>query len=158
MKIALYVGKHTGLPWNVRVSGWLIRLAQKGALDNVSHVEAILTEYPDGTVDIGSSVAMDGGVRVKRTTLNPAEWRIVDVPEWDAVLARKWFEQHAGEPYDWRGAIASMLPGHRKSGRWFCNEAVGASVGVIEPHTFTPCTFAALCLTFGREVSHPDAL
>jgi hypothetical protein len=157
MRIALYTGKHAGSPWNVRLGGWIIRLAQKGALGNVSHVEAILTEYPDGSVDIASSVAMDGGVRIKRTTLVPAEWRIVDVPEWDAAKSRAWFMAHAGEPYDWLGAIATMLPGHSHKNHWFCDGSVGASVGVIEPQTFTPATFAALCLTFGREVTH-DAL
>lgn len=147
MKVALYIGAHAGAPWTVRAGGWITRLAQKGSLGDVSHVEAILSEYPDGSADIASAVLSDGGVRIKRATLAPGEWRIVDVPHWDAAGARDWFEQHTGEPYDWRGALATMLPGHDSTG-WFCNEAVGASVGVTEPQTFTPATFAAMCLTF----------
>jgi hypothetical protein len=157
LKVALYIGAHKGAPWNVRLACWLIRFVQKGALGNVTHVEAILAEHADGSVDIASSVALEGGVRIKRCVLDPAQWRVVDVPEWDAAKARAWFEQHAGEPYDWRGAFATLLPGHDSRG-WFCNEAVGASVGLVEPHTFTPSTFAAVCLTFGREVFFTDAL
>lgn len=149
MKVALFTGTHAGAAWTVRLACWLIRFAQKGALGNVSHVEAILAQYPDGSVDLASSVALEGGVRIKRAVLDPTQWRIVDVPQWDAAKARAWFDAHAGEPYDWRGAFAAIMPGHRKSGEWFCNEAVGASVGVVEPQTFTPATFAALCLTLG---------
>lgn len=152
MRVALYVGTHAGSAWYIRAAAWLVRVAQKGSLDRVVHVEAILAEHADGSVDIASSVYAEGGVRIRRAVLNPAEWRVVDVPGWDATKARAWFEQHAGEPYDWRGALATVLPGHDATG-WFCNEAVGASVAVPEPQTFTPSTFAALCLAFGRDLA-----
>lgn len=55
---------------------------------------------------------------------------------WDDGAAWRWFHPHAGAPYDSRGAVATVLPGGHGSGEWFCNEAVGAAVGLRAPeHT-----------------------
>jgi hypothetical protein len=152
MKVALYVGNHAKDALYVRLGWWLTRLVQKGEFGRVTHCEAILGGDCNSAT-IASSSLRDGGVRVKRgVQLDAASWRIVDVPQWDAGMAALWFVQHDGEPYDWRGALATLLPGHAGRG-WFCDEAIGASAGLRTPQVFTPSQFAAICFTFGRDVT-----
>jgi hypothetical protein len=146
VKIALFIGNHTKDTPSVRLGWWLTRLVQKGDYRNVTHVEAILAEHEDGSVTIGSASLRDGGVRMKKCHLNPEHWDIVDVPQWDAEKANQWFIEHDGEPYDWRGAFASCMPfSWGEWDEWFCNGAVGASVGLKCPEIFGPSQFAAIC-------------
>ena len=102
---------------------------------------------------IASSSLRDGGVRRKTAILDPLSWQIIDVPQWDEVTSDAWFIKHTGDKYDWRGALSTVLPGSAKEGEWFCNEAVGASVGLLAPETFDPATFAAIVLTLGTDVT-----
>lgn len=147
MKVALYVGDHSGDDWIVRASVLVIRRVQRGPHRNVTHVEAIHAEHDDGTTTIASSSLRDGGVRTKRVQLNPDHWLIVDVPQWDVEQSIAWFALHDGLPYDWRGAVATVLPGAGRSNEWFCNEAVGASIGLRSPETFGPHQFAAIAFS-----------
>lgn len=146
MKLALYTSTHK-LDGPMARLGWaLIRLVQEGKYADVTHVEAILEEHENGEVTIASASVRDGGVRMKRTTLNPGHWIIVDVPQWDAEKARQWFIEHDGELYDIRGAFASAMPIQwSQKGRWFCNQAVGAAVGLECPEIFGPAQFAVIC-------------
>lgn len=154
MKAALYIGDHKKDAFIVRLGWAATRLVQKGEYANVTHVEAILTEHDDGSVDIGSASIRDGGVRVKKTYLNPNHWMIVDVPKFSVTKARKWFADHAGEKYDSRGAFASAFPIQWKQhNKWFCNESVGASVGMKSPEIFGPSQFAAVAMSFGTDVT-----
>lgn len=154
MKVALYIGDHKKDTLSVRIGWAATRLVQKGEFANVTHVEAILAEHDDGSVDIGSSSIRDGGVRVKTVKLNPEHWLIVDVPKWSVVKARKWFAEHCGEKYDSRGAFASAFPIQwKQKDRWFCNESVGASAGMKSPEIFGPSQFAAAVLTWGTNVT-----
>lgn len=146
MKIALYIGNHDKDSWTVRLGWWLTRLVQKGSYSNVTHVEAILKEWDDGSVTIASASLRDGGVRMKRCILTPGHWDIVDVPRWDVERAEQWFVEHDGEPYDWRGAFATCMPfSWDEYKQWFCNGAVGAAVGLECPEIFGPSQFAAIC-------------
>lgn len=146
MKVALFIGDHTKDTPGVRLGWWLTRLVQKGKYSNVTHVEAILKEWDDGSVTIASSSLRDGGIRMKRCVLTPGHWDIVDVPRWDSEVAEQWFIDHEGEPYDWRGAFATCVPVQwKQKNEWFCNEAVGASVGMNSPEIFGPSQFAAIC-------------
>lgn len=154
MLVALFIGDHSQDALNVRLGCWLTRQVQKGKYGVVTHCEAILHAYPGGIADIASSSVRDGGVRIKeREQLDPANWWIVDVPQWDVEQARAWFAANLGAPYDWRGAWAAVMPGHHRDGEFFCNEAVGYSVGLLEAFTFTPSQFAAICFTLGRDVT-----
>lgn len=154
MLVALYIGDHASDSLAVRAGWAATRLVQKGRFGRVTHCEAILYHYGGGIADIASSSVRDGGVRIKvGQQLDPAHWQIVDVAQWQSDAAQDWFFEHAGAPYDWRGAWATVMPGHHRSGEYFCNEAVGASVDLQEPHTFTPAQFAAVCFTLGREVT-----
>jgi hypothetical protein len=153
MKVALFVGSHAGDTLAVRTGWWLTRLAQKGKYGIVTHCEAIHAEHSDGTVTIASASLRDGGVRPKRTALTPGNWIIADVPVWEVDRSIDWFAVHDGELYDWRGALATVLPGAGVWNRWFCNEAVGASLGLEAPEIFGPHQFAAMALTLGTDVT-----
>jgi len=153
MKVALFVGRHDKDTLPVRLGWAATRWVQKGQLGIVTHCESIHCEYIDGSVDIASSSLRDGGVRTKNVMLTPDNWRIVDVTTWDVDQSREWFRLHDGELYDLRGALATILPGKGVWNRKFCNQAVGASVGLRCPETFSPSQFAAICLTFGVDVT-----
>lgn len=154
MKIAHFVGNHAADTLAVRLGWWITRLVQRGHYKAVTHCEAILAEHADGTVTIASASVRDGGVRTKRNVrLNPAHWLIVDVPQWDVQKSIDWFAFNDCLPYDWRGAVATVLLFDHDQNGWFCNEAVGASGGLIDPQTFTPAQFAAICLTLGQDVT-----
>lgn len=154
MKIAAFIGDHAKDDALTRI-GWAgTRIVQKGSFQRVTHVEAILEEHAYGLVTIGSASLRDGGVRVKTVKLNPDHWIIIDVPSWDAQQSQRWFADHAGEAYDWRGAFVTWLPATwNKLKEWFCNDAVGASGGMVDPHIFGPAQFASICLSFGRDVT-----
>jgi len=142
-----YIGNHKGGGLRRRAGRELIRLGQwPYTFRRVTHTEMLL----DGTwdqADIASSSLMDGGVRIKPAVrLNPAHWIAVDVPTWDARQSAAWFFAHLGEAYDTRGAIGSVLYGIGSNDGWFCNEACGASVGLIDPQTMPPAGFIALAL------------
>lgn len=154
MKIACYIGAHAKDDLLTRI-GWAVtRFVQKGSFRRVTHVEAILEEHPDGKVTIGSASLRDEGVRVKTAQLDPMHWIIIDVPAWDVAKSQLWFAEHAGEAYDWRGAFVTWLPATwDREDQWFCNEAVGASVGVVDPDIHGPSQFASMALSFGRDVT-----
>ena len=148
MKIAHYIGTHASDGWLSRLGWALTRLAQTGKFSRITHVEAIHEEHDDGSVTIASSSIRDGGVRRKRCNLDADHWLIVDVPQWDVAISSAWFAEHDGEAYDFRGAFAIFWPwaGDNET-RWFCNEAVGASVCLSTPDRFGPAQFAAICDT-----------
>ncbi len=154
MKIACFIGDHAKDDLLTRI-GWAgTRLVQKGSFRRVTHVEAILEEHPDGKVTIGSASLRDGGVRVKTVKLNPDHWIIIDVPSWDVQQSQRWFVKNAGKKYDKRGAFVSWLPfTWDAEDEYFCNEAVGASVDMVDPDIHGPSEFASICLSFGRDVT-----
>lgn len=142
-----YSGNHKGGGFRRRAGRELIRVGQiHHTYRRVTHTEMLL----DGTwdkADIASSSLMDGGVRIRQDLrLNPAHWIAVDVPAWDERQSAAWFFAHLGEPYDSRGAMGSVLYGIGSNEGWFCNEACGASVGLIDPQTMPPAGFFALAL------------
>jgi hypothetical protein len=151
LKLALFIGSHSKDTWQVRLGWFLTRLVQKGNYSNVTHVEAILDEHEDGTVTIASATLRKEtptgktGVRIKRTKLVPENWIIVDKPEWDVAKAWAWFLDHEGQPYDTRGAFVCWLPFWWSNKRqWFCNQAVGASIGLDSAEIFTPSQFSSI--------------
>lgn len=142
-----YSGNHKGGGFRRRAGRELIRVGQiHHTYRRVTHTEMLL----DGTwdkADIASSSLMDGGVRIRQDVqLNPAHWIAIDVPVWDERQSAAWFFAHLGEPYDTRGALGSVLYGLGDNDGWFCNEACGASVGLIDPETMPPAGFFALAM------------
>lgn len=152
MKIAFFIGDHSGDDWLARIGWALTRYTQKGAYGMVTHCEAIHFEYPDGSVDIAGASLRDGGVRTKRTLLNPEHWILTDMPGWDVGLSGNLLEKTIGAPYDWRGALATRLPGRGATDAWFCNEWV-AYPFLQTADTFGPHHLAAICMSAGEDVT-----
>jgi hypothetical protein len=149
---AHYIGNHAADTVSVRLGWWLTQKLQKGPYGGVTHCEAIHAMFDDGSVTIASSSLRDGGVRAKNTWLTPGSWMIVDVPMWDVTASIALLQATAGQPYDWRGAVATVLPGSPQAGRWFCNEWVGHPF-LKASATFGPNHFAAICLSLGKDIT-----
>lgn len=146
MIILAYVGNHAKDSLLARL-GWAItRLVQRGRFQKVTHVEGYYGTR-DGRALIGSASLRDGGVRVKLTELDPANWIAVEVPTWDGEASFWFIKAHEGAKYDLRGALATVLLNGHDSTRWFCNEILGASVGLESPEIFGPAQFMALALS-----------
>lgn len=152
MRIALYTGDHAADGWLARLGWWITRFVQKGKYGYITHCEAIHAEHSDGSVTIASASLLDGGVRSKRARLNPLHWIIVDVRQWDMQASMDLLVMTNGAAYDWRGALATVILGSPKSGRWFCNQWVGSPF-LKAPASFGPHQFAAICLTLGVDVT-----
>lgn len=107
-----------------------------------NHAELILARRHDGTVLCGSATA--DGVRLKWLHLNPDHWDLLDIPG-DQSAARRWFDDHLGQKYDWLGVLGFVIRrGRHKSQRWFCSEACAAALGIPDPWRFCPNTLAAV--------------
>lgn len=143
LRAAFYKGTHAGLP------GVYNRLVRWWTRSPYSHVELIFFDGgPAADSQAASSSYMDGGVRFKWFTFDPALWDFVDLPEAMAKPALAWFDAHEGEAYDLLGNVhfvLSAIGGER--GKWFCSEAVGAALGMPDPDRFDPGTLHA-ALTF----------
>lgn len=154
MITAHYTGNHAKDTFSARLGWAATRLVQRGAYKAVTHSEAIHRIHGDNSVTIASASLRDGGVRTKRNVLLTASnWLIIDVPQFDFQQSIRWFAEHDGQPYDLRGALATVLPGSGSPSRWFCNEAVAASVGFREPQIFGPAQWAAICMSLGTDVT-----
>ena len=135
MKLAFYKGTRPGL---AGLYNRLVRLVD-GSI--YSHAEVV---FSDGMA--ASSSQMDGGVRFKAITFDPAKWDLIDAPTWfDEPQARAWFVAHEGAAYDLAGNLRFLLPfwPHSES-RWFCTEAIAASAGLPKPEGFGPRKLALL--------------
>lgn len=136
MKIAFYKGRKR--LFNRFVCWWT-----RGPY---SHCEVVFDGFRglDVPVLCGSSSFMDGGVRLKVIDLKPEHWDILDVPAVDGLRALDWFHAHLRAKYDVIGLLSTSLPVPERPGRFFCNEAIGAGVGLPEPWRYTPNSFAHL--------------
>ena len=143
MRIAFYKGTHKGLPG---VYNRLVRWWTKGIY---SHCELV---FDDGLC--GSSSFMDGGVRFKTIDFNLDKWDIVEISNKYETDATIWFATHQGDKYDIMGNIHLVVGavGDDKN-KWFCNEAVAAALGIIEPWRFDPNSFSALVNSTMKEPS-----
>lgn len=149
-KFAFYKG--TDKPFNKLVS-WKME-------GPYSHCEAVFEFDPEtGLYLCASSSFMDRGIRFKDIGLNPAKWDIIDVPGIDGDDVKSWFMDHLfyvdanGQwrrtPYDVRGLVSFLIPvGHTPEG-YFCDEALGAAIGLVEPHRFEPNGLACILERLG---------
>lgn len=147
MIILGYVGNHAQDSLPVRLGWAATRLVQRGQFARVTHVEGYYGANDEGQAVIASASLRDGGVRVKSAALDPANWVAIDVPCWDAKSSLDFILAHVGEKYDIRGAVATVFLSGQDADRWFCNEIVGASVGLISSDTFGPAQFMAIALS-----------
>ena len=149
MQIAFYKGRKR--LFNRLVSFW--------TRSPYSHCELVVSQHNAGALCWSSSY-LDGGVRLKVIPLDPALWDIVDLQltPGQADAATAWFRRHEGQAYDVAGLIGCVLrPYRQRQNRWFCNEAVGAALGLQDPWRFDPGSFAA-ALKFTGAVQQWPAL
>lgn len=147
MIILGYVGNHAQDTLAVRLGWAATRLVQRGQFARVTHVEGYYGANAEGQAYIASASLRDGGVRAKYAKLTPENWVAIDVPCWDAKSSLAFILPHVGEKYDLRGAVATVFLSDQDGDRWFCNEILGASVGLISPDTFGPAQFMAIALS-----------
>lgn len=153
MKVALFVGDHKGDTLLVRAGWAMTRKVQKGPFGIITHTENIHEEHGDGSVTIASSSIRDGGVRAKRVTLNPANWWIADVPQWNVNGSSTLLDCTLGQKYDIRGAIATVFLGSEDNTRWFCNEWCGTPF-LKGASYLSPSQFGAVAMSLGQDVTH----
>lgn len=138
MKVAFYKSTRPGLPG---IYNRLVRWWEPGLY---SHCELV---FGDGVA--ASSSYMDGGVRFKRIDFDPDRWDFIELPahlEHDAYV---WFAMHVGEGYDIIGNFSFLLDFLRShTGKWFCSEAVGESLGMVEAWRLGPNGLAAALMSF----------
>lgn len=137
MIVAFYKGTHEGISglYNVIVRAW-----DRGTY---SHCEVIFSD------NISASASfIDGGVRFKNISYSTDNWDFVDIGNADEHSAREWFIKHQGQGYDLKGNLHFVIGfiGDSKK-KWFCSEAVAASLGFKEPWRFTPNTLHAALST-----------
>ena len=118
---------------------------------DASHCEVVLAVLGDVHLCASSSL-LDGGVRTKAIWLDPAKWRLYDVPR-DVSYAQAWFDLHRGDRYDLLGLLGFVV--RRIKGwlrAWWCSEACAAMAGVADPWRYDVATFESLCAALGRRV------
>ena len=142
MRAAFYKGTRPGL------AGHYNRLVRWWEPGPFSHVELI---FSDGMAT--SSSFADGGVRFKQIEFSPSKWDFIQLPVALESAARAWFEAHKGEKYDLRGKVRFALDFmSEEKGKWFCSEALAASLGMQEPWRFGPNNlFHVLAWGFERD-------
>lgn len=100
----------------------------------------------------------DGGVRRKVMELAPDHWDLVSIQVTadEAWRAERWFFEHLGDGYDLAGLVGFVWgPWAHRSDKWFCNEAVGAALGLPDPWRFDPNALAALLRYKHQEANQP---
>lgn len=147
MIILGYVGNHAQDTLSARLGWAATRLVQRGQFARVTHVEGYYGANDQGQAIIASASLRDGGVRVKAADLTRVNWVAVDVPCWGAKRSLAFILPHVGEKYDLRGALATVFLSGQDDDRWFCNELLGASAGLVSPDIFGPAQFFALALS-----------
>jgi hypothetical protein len=133
VKVAFYKGRK-------RLFNRLVSWYLKGPY---SHCELVTRTDLLGVSDCLSSSFMDGGVRLKRMRLDPANWDLVEV-ECDPRRAHYWLDLHEEEGYDVLWLLGFTW--RRKTGyrtKWGCSEAVAEMMGMPDSWRFDPMTLWA---------------
>ncbi len=134
LKAAFYKGTRSG------VNGIYNRLVRWWDNGKYSHCELIFSDSQSASASF-----MDGGVRFKQIDFDPDRWDVIELPAELEAAARRWFTYHEGAKYDIIGNVrfvACFLPDDKN--KWFCSEAIGAALGVVEPWRLGPNGLAAI--------------
>lgn len=147
MKLQVAFYKGTDRLFNRAVSWW-----QRGPY---SHCE-LITGYQGDEAVCYSASFQDKGVRCKVMVLKPDHWDLVnvEVTQERANQAHSWFLDHLGEGYDLAGLVGFVWgPWAHRPDKWFCNEAVGAALGLQEAWRLCPNGLAAALRYAHQEVN-----
>lgn len=138
--VALYRGRSR--LFNRFLSSWLA--------SPYSHCELVESFIGDAMMCWSSSIE-DGGVRRKAIQFS-GNWELWVVPG-DAEKALEWFRLHNGKGYDFLGLfgfVIRWIKGDKR--RYFCSEAVMASLGFEDPFRFSPADVASIAKRVGQRV------
>ena len=133
-RIAFYRGTRPG------IAGLYNRLGKWLDHGPYSHCELV---FSDGMS--GSASFMDHGVRIKYIGYTSGDWDFVEIPERYEPVARRWFISERGKAYDLMGNINAafgFVPHSRD--KWFCSEAIAASLKLNDPWRYKPNGLAAV--------------
>ena len=118
LHLAFYIGDFT----NDQATA-IDRLVCLTTWSRVSHVELVLDIENGWSV---SSSPRDGGVRYTHIHYDPKHWILIPI-EVNTTLEELniWFQTQEGVPYDYVGAIGSVIPFFPESyNKWFCSELI----------------------------------
>lgn len=139
MKIAFYKGTSTIYE---KIISWKTE-------SPYTHCVAILDEISDGYCRVGASDPSMNGVYIYIDRFPADLWDIIDVPSIDIEKSREWFKQHSGQGYAYRSIINLVLPVGASDDRWFCDEAILASMGMNQPWRYDPAGLVSILLYIG---------
>jgi hypothetical protein len=94
-----------------------------------------------------SSSFTDGGVRSKTMVLEPDHWDIVelDLTAEEIYDITEWFKNHVGSKYDVIGLLGFIFRRVADAkNKFFCSEAIGSSLGIVDSWRFDPNTLYAM--------------
>jgi hypothetical protein len=132
MELALYHGPPTGALWRQLGHKIICGFTRSP----YSHCELVI----DGVCYTSSMT--DGGVRSKVIDLKNGKWDVIEI-QGDKEKALAWFAAHAGQKYDWLGALKFGFPFlSRGKNRWFCSDAIADALGLLNPESYTPASLA----------------
>lgn len=136
--VALFKGTRPG------IEGIQNRLGRWLDAGPYSHAELVFTDRMSA-----SSSLMDKGVRTKLICYSSVgNWDFLPLPDSSGLLegrARKWFAAHDGLPYDLWGNVRFAFGMARDSkDKWFCSEAIMASIGFAEAFRYGPSGMATM--------------
>lgn len=119
---------------------------------DVSHCEVVAERSGETGLCLSASW-LDGGVRSKWIELAPEKWRIYELDD-DPSFARAWASTHEEDGYDYLGLLGFVFRWARlgRKSRWFCSEACGAMLRVLDPWRYDVATLESLCAKIARRV------
>ncbi len=90
--------------------------------------------FSDGVLGEATNVD-DAGVRFRANlVLSSKDWDFVELSDFDEAVARAWFTQHEGAPYDYNGAMRMTDSSLKQDpNAWYCSEACTAALGLPRP-------------------------
>lgn len=110
-----------------------------GSNHEYSHVELI------GSDGLGWSASpREGLVRKKKINFDSGNWDIIDMPWKNGDVVANRMEPLMGQKYDYWGLFLTHIVRTNRSipDRWICSEIVAMSLGLPDPHEFSPGSLA----------------
>ena len=139
MKLASYKGTRKGF------KGFLNRSIRWWTNSIYSHNELVFDQFKDsqGNMLCASSSGSDGGVRFKYIYLDPTKWDVIDlnISSEREYNAFSWFAENIDCKYDYLGLFGFIWRRMQDKDKWFCNEAIGRSLGIANPNWYSPGHF-----------------
>lgn len=133
---------------------WFARLVCALRGGDVAHCE-VAYEWAGRSHRCVSASWLDHGVRRKVLDLDPAKWRVYEVPG-STMQVANWAAAHEGAHYDWPAFFGFLLL-RRLSGMtrwWFCSEVAALQAGLRSPHRFDLFDLESVCQLTGKRVTY----